>query len=163
MFFQDFSSRHIRMIKFITKIALFASIFVCKATDETSDFWRMEKSLEYHYNMAKKDILRAGGKVVDQPIRLVFVESIRVESVIAVAYGMNNDANINITVSKEWWDKLGVYERRWVMMHELLHDTYNFKHESCMFLTTKLNRISKKKYAKAMEDLEKKFKTIHNG
>ena len=154
---QDFSRRQLRQMKLFISIAILVTIS-CTATDtDKSEYFSADKELLPYFEIAVNDLESIGVDFKKQPIRLQFTESIHIKNVIAVAYGMNNDYYINIMVSKEWWLKLSHSDKKWVMMHEILHDYYNFKHESCMFLNTKLTRTTKKKYERALVDLKHKL------
>ena len=73
-----------------------------------------------------EDFRQRGGNPSNNKINASF-ESLE-GSVIALAYGMNNDSNIIIKVDPENWRNSSKQKKWYILYHELGHDVLNFKH-----------------------------------
>jgi hypothetical protein len=116
---------------------------------------------------AFETIKRSGGNLKDDDINITIVEhwdSPYMRGTIAIAHGMFKDGIVNIEVSKSMWARLTYDQKRWVIMHEILHDMYNLKHGAVLFMHPAVDGSEGGiKYKRAVKDLATFFSYYPNG
>ena len=147
---------------------LLATLLIgCKADRPNVDPC-IDSRLGYYVEEALENIAKAGGKLKSEPVRVEMVERWAhpaYNGVIAIAYGMNIDGAVHIKVSEEAWNRLTHNQKRWVMIHEMLHDMFNVKHGATLFLHPSVDNThdDPHKYRRAMKDLKNMFNRYPNG
>jgi hypothetical protein len=139
------------------------SILIASCSDKPQ-YNNIDSQLEPYVTDALEIIKRAGGKIKADLINVNFTNRLqnhpdpRYRTVIASADGMNRNGIVEIVVNPAIWSKLDHTQKRWVMVHELLHDMFNMKHFSTLFLDPSIGAdMDKEKFEASIKSLEMYF------
>ena len=140
---------------------------IASCTDKPS-YENVDESLMPYVKDALEIIEQAGGNIKGDQINVNFTDRFQTDpryySVIASADGMNRNGIVDITVNPVIWSNLSRTQRTWVMVHELLHDMFNMKHGSTLFLDPAIgNEMNKKRFEDSVKSLEMYFEFYPDG
>jgi hypothetical protein len=117
---------------------------------------------------AFQTIKKSGGNLKDDDINIILVDHwdspYMIGTIATARGGMFKEGIVHIEVSKTMWAQLTYVQKRWVIIHEILHDMYNLKHGAVLFMHPAVDGSETgTKYKRAVKDLATFFSYYPNG
>lgn len=128
----------------------------------------VDSRLEPYVQSALETIEQAGGNIKGDLINVNFTDKFqskpRYYSVLASADGMNRNGIVDIVVNPVLWSNLNHTQKKWVMVHELLHDMFNMRHGSTLFLNPNMgDEMNRELFEESVKSLEEYFEFYPDG
>jgi len=131
------------MRRLILVIAIF-SMIGCKeeVKKERELMYYVDPALVEYYLDFKSDIESIGLELANENISFSIVLGRTPPNVAGIALGMFNKHCVNIVIDISLWSYLNAKERKALIYHEMAHDVFGLKHNTCSLMTGGLREMT---------------------
>lgn len=154
--FKNDINKALTMRRFILVIAVL-SIIGCKekVVEASKVFYYIDPELREYYMDFREDIESIGLEIDNDNISFSIVLGRTPFNVAGIAIGMDNKYAVNIVIDIYIWGRLSKSERKALVYHEMAHDVFGLKHNSCSLMSGGLRSMTESMRLEFLDTLTK--------